>query len=178
MCSEKLYRFNLTLILLFLLILYNVLTYIHNILRMEMFGVTLIGYDNYFTETLNKDYQEPVILPNIKEILEERLRRYKNRSFSEVYNKLDPIFGTTDGFSYGSYKRMYLQRKKGLWKPVGPTDMYRIPTTRAQEIGFWTKDSLLSEANWTKSTKNYGIRYSEMTNIFHKLKLADPLVIL
>ncbi|KAF7408842.1 hypothetical protein HZH68_003768 [Vespula germanica] len=145
---------------------------------MEMFGLTLTGYGNYFTETLNKDYQEPVILPNIKEILEERLRRHKNRSFSEVYNKLDPILGTTDGFSYGSNERMYLQRKKGLWKPVGPTDMYRIPTTRAQEIGFWTKDSLLSEANWFKSTKNYGQRYSEMTNIFHKLRLADPLAVL
>lgn len=102
-------------------------------------------------------------MPNIKEILEERLRLNKNKSFSEVYNKLDPILGTADGFSYGSNERMYLQRKKGLWKSVGPTDMYRIPTTRSQEIGFWTKDSLLSEANWIKSTKNYGRRYSEMT---------------
>ncbi|XP_046831216.1 uncharacterized protein LOC124429672 isoform X2 [Vespa crabro] len=143
---------------------------------MEIFGLTLTGYGNYFAETLNKDYKEPVVLPNIKEILEERLRLNKNRSFSEVYNKLDSILDTTDGFSYGSNKRIYLQRKKGLWKPVGPTDMYRIPTTRAQEIGFWTMDSLLSEANWFKSTKNYGIRYSEITKTFHKLRLADPLI--
>lgn len=58
---------------------------------------------------------------------------------------------------------MHLQRKKGLWKPVGPTDMYRIPITIAQEIGFWTADSLLSQTNWTKSTINYGRRNSEMT---------------
>ncbi|XP_043498812.1 uncharacterized protein LOC122522073 [Polistes fuscatus] len=164
---------------------------------MEIFGLTLTGYGNYFTETLRKDYREPVILPNVKEILEERLRCNKNLSFSEAYNKLDPILGTTDGFSYGSNKRMHLQRKKGLWKPVGPTDMYRIPITTAQDIGFWTEDSLLSQANWTKSTINYGKRNNEITkyiahvisihvciiyillsSIFHKLRLADSLVAL
>ncbi|XP_015190328.1 PREDICTED: uncharacterized protein LOC107073911 isoform X2 [Polistes dominula] len=144
---------------------------------MEIFGLTLTGYGNYFTETLRKDYQEPVILPNVKEILEERLRSNKNRSFSEVYNKLDPILGTADGFSYGSNRRMHLQRKKGLWKPVGPTNMYRIPITIAQEIGFWTEDALLSQANWIKSA-NYGRRNSEMTKTLHKLRLADSLVAL
>lgn len=164
---------------------------------MEIFGLTLTGYGNYFTETLRKDYREPIILPNVKEILEERLRCNKNISFSEIYNKLDPILGTADGFSYGSNKRMHLQRKKGLWKPVGPTDMYRIPITIAQEIGFWTEDSLLSQANWIKSTINYGRRNSDMTkyithvislhvciicillsSTFHKLRLADSLVAL
>ncbi|KAK2581798.1 hypothetical protein KPH14_002271 [Odynerus spinipes] len=143
-----------------------------------MFGLTLTGYGNYFTEMLNDAYREPDKLPNIKEILEERLRRNATKSFNEVYNKLDPILGTADGFSYASYERMYLQKKKGLWKPVGPTNIYRIPATEAQEIGFWTKDSLLSDADWIKSRKNYGRRYSEISRTIHKLRLTDPLVAL
>ncbi|XP_024937517.1 uncharacterized protein LOC112493890 [Cephus cinctus] len=130
---------------------------------MEMFGLTLTGYSNFIKEVIKEDYKEPRILPNNKEILDIRLRKNPLKTFSEVYNEIDPILGTGDGFSYGSHERLRLQRKKGLTKPVGPTDIYRIPVSRSQEIGFWIKDPLLEESTWMKLPKSYGSRRSDVS---------------
>ena len=76
---------------------------------------------------------------------------------------LDPYLKVGDGFSYGSYERLDKQRKKCLFKPVGPTDIYRVAPTSGQEIGFWINDDSLKDAKWMKHEKNFGSRRSDMT---------------
>ena len=109
------------------------------------------------------DYEEPKKLPDFKTILEARLAREPTRSFSEIYNTFDPNLKMGDGFSYGSYERLYRQKKKYLTKPVGPENIYYLAPTCGQEIGFWINDNSLREAAWMKHEKTFGTRRSEIS---------------
>lgn len=53
---------------------------------------------------------------------------------------IDCYMGRVNGFAYGSIQRFIKMKRKGVIKPVGPVDQYRLPPATSNEV--WrTKNS-------------------------------------
>lgn len=42
--------------------------------------------------------------------------------------------GRVNGFAYGSMQRFIKMKRKGVLKPVGPVDQYRLPPATSNEV--------------------------------------------
>lgn len=47
---------------------------------------------------------------------------------------IDCYLGKVNGFAYGSMLRFKKMKRKGVIKPVGPCDMFKVPPTTSTEV--------------------------------------------
>lgn len=59
---------------------------------------------------------------------------YQIQTDVETIRTIDVYIGRVDGFAYGSSQRFLKMKRKGVIKPVGPADMYRLPPTTSYEV--------------------------------------------
>ncbi|XP_022122941.2 uncharacterized protein LOC110998549 [Pieris rapae] len=119
---------------------------------MEFFGLTLFGPQNYIKDTLRCDYKEPVSKEEadcfIQKIKKDLNAQGKNVNDIDVIRLIDCYIGRVNGFAYGSAQRFTKMKRKGVIKPVGPADMYRIPATTSIDYGWWQHDPALLNTSW------------------------------
>lgn len=100
--------------------------------------------------------------------------------------KLDCHVGNVDGYAYGSYDRLSRMRKKGVFKPIGPSDMYKYPGTDSMKYGW---DQFVNEAtdamtrktlspitydkNWCRTTTEYRKLLTDVTRYYQDALLID-----
>ncbi|KAH1003860.1 uncharacterized protein LOC109534301 [Dendroctonus ponderosae] len=139
---------------------------------MDFFGLTQYGSSNPIKDMLRDDYQE-LQEPPTTYIDNE----YDHRTFAEKIKELDCYIGTADGYAYGSEDRLYRMRKKYLFKPVGPTNMFKHPGTNSMNYGWWNCDPELSklskEENWFKPRVVHSINTSEMSRFINYCLTID-----
>ncbi|KAL1518332.1 hypothetical protein ABEB36_001971 [Hypothenemus hampei] len=132
---------------------------------MEFFGLTQYGFSNPVKDMIREDYKEPKS-PNHQ--------INSTKSFSEKIRELDCYIGTADGYAYGSNDRLNRMRRKYLWKPIGPNDIYKYPGTNSMNYGWWNYDSSLNpEENWFRPRITYSITTSEMSRFINNCLSID-----
>lgn len=120
---------------------------------MEFFGISLYGYPDFIKELMRPDYKEP---EDLAEPLPDHMQGGHKPTYSELLTKLDCYLGHCNGYAYKSYDRLIKMRNKGIFKPVGPSDMYKYPGTRAMEFGFFLADPALCCETWhLRESDNY-----------------------
>lgn len=62
------------------------------------------------------------------------------RPDTDVIRVIDCYMGRVNGFAYGSAQRFIKMKRKGVIKPVGPADMYRMPLTTSIEVTLYNID--------------------------------------
>ncbi|KAG5875465.1 hypothetical protein JTB14_028840 [Gonioctena quinquepunctata] len=131
---------------------------------MEFFGN---GYSNPIKDMMRSDYKEPDTPPKNAFEVENK----SGQNFSERIKELDCYIGFTDGYAYRSWDRLTRMRTKYVWKPVGPTDMYRYAGATSMEHGWWISDpDLVGE--WYRPRTIRNITTSEISRyISHCLKV-------
>ncbi|XP_045524717.1 uncharacterized protein LOC123714497 [Pieris brassicae] len=119
---------------------------------MEFFGLTLFGPQNYIRDTLRSDYKEPESKEEadyfIQKIKNDLNAQGKSINDIDVIRLIDCYIGRVNGFAYGSSQRFTKMKRKGVIKPIGPADMYRIPTTTSIDYGWWQQDPALLTTSW------------------------------
>ncbi|KAF2899723.1 hypothetical protein ILUMI_06449 [Ignelater luminosus] len=136
---------------------------------MEWFGITLYGFPDYFKDLMRPDYKEPEVQPDLYEVI----AKGTNKRFTELVSELDCYIGRADGYAYKSYDRLIRMRKKGMFKPVGPTDMYNYPGTDFMRPGFWLADPDLKGETWYKPRTFQPKPYTEISQYVHAAKKID-----
>ncbi|XP_013168226.1 PREDICTED: uncharacterized protein LOC106118204 [Papilio xuthus] len=112
---------------------------------MEFFGNTMCGPQNYMKDILKEDYHEPMTEIEVKELFKKLSKTYSDKDNRRGLN----------GFAYGSFERFLDMKKKGVLKPIGPCDMYRLPPTSCYEFGWWLTDTSLTGENWYQVQQRY-----------------------
>ncbi|KAJ8925439.1 hypothetical protein NQ315_009272 [Exocentrus adspersus] len=128
---------------------------------MEFFGLTSYGVSDPIKDMMRPDYQEPTS-PS-----DNTLTASSDKSFCEKIKELDCYIGFTDGFAYRSWDRLTRMRKKYVFKPVGPYEMYLYPGANSMEYGWFHSDPSLdfpsSSDNWYKPRKTYPMIASDVS---------------
>ncbi|KAL3276468.1 hypothetical protein HHI36_011849 [Cryptolaemus montrouzieri] len=75
-------------------------------------------------------------------------------TWSGAIRTVDPYLRYADGYSYNSYERYLVQRRKHLRLRSAPADIYRVPVTCSMEIGFWHTDPDLKNEDWFKPSRS------------------------
>ncbi|XP_076264653.1 uncharacterized protein LOC143198917 [Rhynchophorus ferrugineus] len=138
---------------------------------MEFFGLTSYGFSAPIKDMLRDDYTEPE-----NPVSNKFVKMGKDEhSFTEKMKELDCYLGEVDGFAYRSSDRLTRMRRKYLFKPVGPCDMYRYPGVNSMKYGWWNNDpdirNLSASDNWFMP-KRFNITTSEMSRfVNHCLKV-------
>ncbi|XP_034841085.1 uncharacterized protein [Maniola hyperantus] len=127
---------------------------------MEFFGVSLYGPQNYIKDTIKDYYKEPTSKKEVKSlmkkvILNSTLPKMIQRPDIDTVRIIDVYIGRVDGFAYGSSQRFMKMKRKGVIKPVGPADMYRLPPTTSLEFGWWQHDPAITNSNWHVTYPRY-----------------------
>ncbi|XP_032513840.2 uncharacterized protein LOC116767566 [Danaus plexippus] len=123
---------------------------------MEFFGITLYGPQNFIKDTLRSDYEEPMSKEEVKPLMQ---RIIQNSTMPERVQRpdvdsirlIDCYIGRVNGFAYGSFQRFIKMKRKGVIKPVGPADMYRIPPSSSNDYGWWQHDLEITSSSWHKT---------------------------
>lgn len=133
---------------------------------MEWFGITQYGFQDPIKDMMRPDYIEPT-KPEVLDV-----ENYNGpKRFAELVTELDVYLGHCDGYAYKSYDRLIRMRKKGMFKPVGPYDMYKYPGTRAMIFGWFIEDEALKNETWFKPITTNPKPSSEMSRfVNHALK--------
>ncbi|XP_030767333.1 uncharacterized protein LOC115891072 [Sitophilus oryzae] len=130
---------------------------------MEFFGLTSYGFSSPIKDMLREDYREPE-KPDSSNL---EANSKDKRSFSEKIKEVDCYLGPADGYAYGSNDRLMKMRKKYIFKPVGPCDIYRYPGVNSMNHGWWQYDQdlakLSKEDNWFEPRIRHSITTSEMS---------------
>lgn len=77
------------------------------------------------------------------------------KSLPELMAQLDCYVGHVDGYAYRSYDRLMRMRKKGVFKPKGPLDIYQYPGTDAMKTGWFLNDERLKRTNWHRTVTEF-----------------------
>lgn len=64
-----------------------------------------------------------------------------DRPDHNIIRIIDCYMGRVNGFAYGSMQRLIKMKRKGVIKPVGPVDQYRLPPATSNEV--WMKLSVI-----------------------------------
>ncbi|XP_045451012.1 uncharacterized protein LOC123659890 [Melitaea cinxia] len=123
---------------------------------MEFFGISLYGPQNYIKDILRDDYKEPTTEEDVnafmkKVIQNSTMPKKVERPDVDKIRIIDCYIGRVNGFAYGSSQRFIKMKRKGVLKPVGPADMYRLPATSSIEYGWWQHDPAINESSWYKT---------------------------
>ncbi|XP_004923020.1 uncharacterized protein LOC101745458 [Bombyx mori] len=142
---------------------------------MEFFGITSHGPQNYIKECLREIYKEPMTKQdcvNLMKIIEQKslLPKTIQRPDVNTIRFIDCYIGRVNGFALGSIEIFKKMKRKGVIKPVGPSDMYRIPITTSIEYGWWMQDAEVTNASWYKLEKRYPQPASPNTLILDKVR--------
>ncbi|XP_023311428.1 uncharacterized protein LOC111692009 [Anoplophora glabripennis] len=131
---------------------------------MEFFGLTAYGVSDPIKDMMRPDYQEPTEPP--KDIHSDDSKG----NFCERIKELDCYIGFTDGYAYRSWDRLTRMRKKYVFKPVGPYEMYLYPGVNSMCYGWWYSDPLLernkSSPNWYLPRNTYPMTGSDISKYF------------
>lgn len=57
-----------------------------------------------------------------------------DRPDHNIIRIIDCYMGRVNGFAYGSTQRFIRMKRKGVIKPVGPVDQYRLPPVTSNEV--------------------------------------------
>ncbi|CAG9763313.1 unnamed protein product [Ceutorhynchus assimilis] len=141
---------------------------------MEFFGLSQYGVTDPIRDILRDDYKEPTITIGFgapdQEITD-------NRHWSEKIRELDCYLGNADGYAYGSQDRLTRMRRKYMWKPVGPVDMYKYPGVNSMNFGWWHFDpeltKLTREQDWYKPRVRNSVVTSEMSRYVNHCLTVD-----
>ncbi|XP_072947772.1 uncharacterized protein [Epargyreus clarus] len=111
---------------------------------MEFFGITLFGPQNYIRDIMQEEYKEPLIKEDVEPLM-EAVYKYSTspkqiqRPDIDTIRLIDCYIGRVNGFAYGSRQTFAKMKRKGVIKPVGPADIYRMPPTTSTEDVEWNK---------------------------------------
>ncbi|CAH0406152.1 unnamed protein product [Chilo suppressalis] len=127
---------------------------------MEFFGYTVLGPQNYIKDIMRNDYHEPMKKEDVKKIMEKvehdsTMPEMIKRPDVNTIRLIDCYIGRVNGFAYGSYQTFVKMKRKGVIKPTGPSDIYRLPPTTSVEYGWWQHDPELSNATWCQTCPRY-----------------------
>ncbi|CAG9576134.1 unnamed protein product [Danaus chrysippus] len=123
---------------------------------MEFFGITLYGPQNFIKDTLRSDYEEPMSKEEVKPLMERIIQNSTMpekilRPDVDAIRLIDCYIGRVNGFAYGSSQRFIKMKRKGVIKPVGPADMYRIPPSSSNDYGWFHHDPEITSSSWHKT---------------------------
>ncbi|KAI5638476.1 hypothetical protein NE865_08942 [Phthorimaea operculella] len=139
---------------------------------MEFFGISSYGPQNYFKDILREGYREPMskeeVGPIMKHVRETSACNHVQRPEKKGINV--KVVEDYNGFAYGSNLRFQKMQRKAIFHPPGPADMYRLPPTTSNDIGWWVCDPELISEDWYKPRKFYPQAMSPRTKIFDIVK--------
>nr|XP_026485125.1 uncharacterized protein LOC113392771 [Vanessa tameamea] len=120
---------------------------------MEFFGISLYGAQNYIKDMIKDDYVEPLREEDVQVLMKKVIQNSTmpkkiQRPDIDRMRLIDCYMGRVNGFAYGSSQRFIKMKRKGVIKPVGPADMYRLPITTSVEYGWWQHDPEINNASW------------------------------
>ncbi|KAM3960197.1 uncharacterized protein ACR2FA_005829 [Aphomia sociella] len=142
---------------------------------MEFFGLTLYGPQNYIKDSMREEYQEPYSKDEVKPLM-QKIEMYSTmpkqiqKPDVDTIRLIDCYIGRVNGFAYGSSQRYIKMKRKGVIKPVGPSDMYRFPTTTAMEYGWWQHDPEIALSTWSNTYPRYPQPMSPNTLTLDKVR--------
>lgn len=134
---------------------------------MEWFGITCYGVADPIKDMIKEGYREPEVQPNIRNVIDGD----PTKTFTELVRELDCYSGRIDGFAYRSADRLRRMRKKGMFKPVGPCEMYRFPGTDSMKYGYC--DPALLGKDWYKQRVFKPNPTTEISRFLDEAKKSD-----
>ncbi|XP_026323448.1 uncharacterized protein LOC113232827 [Hyposmocoma kahamanoa] len=142
---------------------------------MEFFGLTLYGPQNYFKDVMREDYKEPMVKTEVAPIIEKVIAKSTcpkecDRPDHNIIRIIDCYMGRVNGFAYGSIQRFIKMKRKGVIKPVGPVDQYRLPPATSNEYGWFLCDTALEGKDWYVTSPRHPQPSSPNTLILDKVK--------
>ncbi|XP_023955244.2 uncharacterized protein LOC112058566 [Bicyclus anynana] len=142
---------------------------------MEFFGISLYGPQNYIKDQLNDNYHEPRSKAEVKPLMEKVINSSSlpiklSRPDINTIRIVDIYIGRVDGFAYGSTQRFMKMKRKGVIKPVGPADMYRLPSTSSYEYGWWQHDPAITSSDWHVTSIRYPQPVSPYSRVLDVVK--------
>ncbi|KOB75669.1 Uncharacterized protein OBRU01_07462 [Operophtera brumata] len=140
---------------------------------MEFFGVTSYGPQNYIKDVMKAEYHEPINMEDAIRVL-QNVEKYSTLPKKVIYysliRQIDCYLGRVNGFAYGSTQRFIKMKRKGVIKPVGPCDMFKVPPTTSFEYGWWQHDAALLSKDWYRTTSRFPQQSSPNTLILDKVR--------
>lgn len=96
-----------------------------------------------------------------------------SKSLAETMAELDCYIGHVDGYAYCSYDRLIRMRKKGVFKPKGPVDIYQYPSMSSMTHGWWLTDEKLKNEKWFLPVKEYRLVPTDVIRYYQEALLID-----
>ncbi|XP_063373705.1 uncharacterized protein LOC134661518 [Cydia amplana] len=145
---------------------------------MEFFGLTLYGPQNYIRDLIKEGYREPECKEQVEPLMQRIISQSTcpekiQRADVSVIRLIDCYIGRVNGFAYGSAQRFNKMKRKGVIKPTGPADIYRIPPTTSVEIGWWQCDPALANQTWHETNPRYPAPVSPTSLIYDQVRKND-----